>query len=177
MVKSTSKQFIYTYIHIINTYSNFKKMVMVIKTYTHLNYIPWLPCFAFFWFIVTREYTVFTTVLPNKYFMLFTEDRGNKSQVIGFILLGLAKGILGKVSKLRTIFAFNLRGGGGMGVINPKLQFYCSQNLVTYRKVYVQLLLLRFLLFIVLKYKSESLNLLYPKPAQRFSRNSEFAKL
>ena len=53
--------------------------------------------------------------------MLFTEDRGNKSQVIGFILLGLAKGILGKVSKRRAIFAFNLRGGGGIGVINPKL--------------------------------------------------------
>ena len=136
MVKSTSKQFIYTYIHIINTYSNFKKMLMVIKTYNHPNYIPWLPCLAFFWFIVTREYIVLfsrfhivqhqscyfcTTVLPNKYFMLFTEDRGNKSQVIGFILLGLAKGILGKVSKRRAIFAFNLRGGGGIGVINPKL--------------------------------------------------------
>ena len=111
-------------------------MFMVIKTYNHLNYISWLPCLAFFWFIVTREYTVSfsrfhivqhqscyfcTTVLPNKYFMLFTEDRGNKNQVIGFILLGLAKGILGKVSKLRAIFAFNLRGGGGIGVINPKL--------------------------------------------------------
>ena len=111
----------------------------------------------------------------------------DKKQTISFILLRLTKGIIfwSQISKLLTLCAFN-GWGKGLRENNSKLQLYCSWNLLTCLKVYLQLISVSFLRFpssenLKLKAHSEyqidrtqlkgSIPWTYPKVFQEFGKH------